>query len=98
MSAKSDKPGVHTKEFLVRDKLGFHARPASQFVKTASRFTNCEIVVHKDQHKANGKSVIGLLLLAAGHGAKLTVHAHGEDAPQALAELELLMDAQFEEG
>jgi phosphocarrier protein HPr len=97
MSARVERAGVMTKDFWVRGKLGFHARPAAQFVKTASRFAKCEIVVHKDGDKADGKSLIGLLLLAAGPGTKLTVHAHGEGASQALAELELLMQRQFGE-
>ena len=85
-----------TKDFLVANKLGIHARPAAMFVKTANRFT-CDIFVEKDGEKVNGKSIMGLMMLAAGPGSTLTVHAHGHDASQALTELETLFKAKFEE-
>ena len=85
-----------TKELLVANKLGIHARPAAMFVKTANRFS-CDIYVEKDGEKVNGKSIMGLMMLAAGPGSKLTVSAHGQDASQALAELETLLKRKFEE-
>ena len=85
-----------TKEFLVANKLGIHARPAALFVKTANRFA-CEIYVEKDGEKVNGKSIMGLLMLAAGPGCKLTVHAQGPDASKALAEIEGLVKRKFDE-
>jgi len=85
-----------TKEFLVMNKLGIHARPAALFVKTANRFA-CEIFVEKDDEKVNGKSIMGLMMLAAGPGSKLTVHATGPDASKALSELELLLKRKFDE-
>jgi len=85
-----------TKDLLVSNKLGIHARPAALFVKTANRF-NCDIFVEKDGEKVNGKSIMGLMMLAAGPGSVLTVHAQGHDASQALAELEILFDHKFEE-
>jgi phosphocarrier protein len=88
--------GLMTKDFLVSNKLGIHARPAAMFVKTANRFT-CDIFVEKDGEKVNGKSIMGLMMLAAGPGSTLTVHASGHDASQALAELESLFKAKFEE-
>jgi phosphocarrier protein HPr len=88
--------GLMTKDLLVSNKLGIHARPAAMFVKTANRFT-CEIFVEKDGEKVNGKSIMGLMMLAAGPGSTLTVHAQGHDASQALAELESLFKAKFEE-
>ena len=98
MSAKKIADGILilTKEFLVSNKLGIHARPAALFVKTANRFT-CEIFVEKDGEKVNGKSIMGLMMLAAGPGSKLTVHAHGHDASQALSELETLLKRKFDE-
>ena len=87
---------VVTKDFLVANKLGIHARPAAMFVKTANRFS-CDIFVEKDGEKVNGKSIMGLMMLAAGPGSKLTVIAEGQDAPQALAELETLIKAKFNE-
>src|SRR5215472_2101226 len=85
-----------TKDFLVSNKLGIHARPAAMFVRTANRFA-CEIFVEKDGEKVNGKSIMGLMMLAAGPGSKLTVHAQGHDASQALAELEALFKGKFDE-
>ena len=85
-----------TKHFLVANKLGIHARPAAMFVKTANRF-HCDIFVEKDGEKVNGKSIMGLMMLAAGPGSKLTVHAQGNDASQALAEIETLIERKFDE-
>jgi phosphocarrier protein len=98
MSAKAIAGGqaVMTKDFQVLNKLGIHARPAAMFVKTANRF-HCEIFVEKDGEKINGKSIMGLMMLAAGPGSKVTVHAHGHDASQALAELEMLINRKFDE-
>lgn len=98
MSAKklTDGSSAMTRDFWVANKLGIHARPAAMFVKTANRFT-CDIFVEKDGEKVNGKSIMGLMMLAAGPGSKLTVHAHGQDASQALAELEILIKRKFDE-
>lgn len=98
MSAKkiADGSATMTKDFLVSNKLGIHARPAALFVKTANRFT-CDIFVEKDGEKVNGKSIMGLMMLAAGPGSKLTVHANGHDASQALAEIETLILRKFDE-
>jgi phosphocarrier protein HPr len=85
-----------TRELLVSNKLGIHARPAAMFVKIASRFT-CNIFVEKDGEKVNGKSIMGIMMLAAGPGSKLKVHAEGHDASQALSELETLVNAKFNE-
>src|SRR3974377_2149576 len=85
-----------TKDFQVTNKLGIHARPAAMFVKTANRFT-CDIFVEKDGEKVNGKSIMGLMMLAAGPGSKLTVHVEGKDASQAMAELKTLIKRKFDE-
>ena len=84
------------KELTVVNKLGIHARPAAMFVKTANRFAS-EIFVEKDGEKVNGKSIMGLMMLAAGPGSKLTVHADGPDASQALSEIESLLKRKFDE-
>ena len=98
MSAKkiADSGSTMTRDFLVSNKLGIHARPAAMFVKTANRFT-CDIFVEKDGEKVNGKSIMGLMMLAAGPGSKLTVIAQGHDASQALTELETLIKRKFDE-
>ena len=85
-----------TKELLVSNKLGIHARPAAMFVKTANRFS-CDIFVEKDGEKVNGKSIMGLMMLAAGPGSKLTIHANGPDASKAIAEIEGLLKRKFDE-
>lgn len=97
MSAKkSPDGGVVTRELMIVNKLGIHARPAALFVKTANRF-GCDIFVEKDGEKINGKSIMGLMMLAAGPGSKLIVHAHGADALQAVLELEALVQRKFDE-
>ncbi len=85
-----------TKTFTVNNKLGIHARPAAQFVKTASRF-DCEIRVEKDGEEIDGKSIMGLMMLAAGHGSELIVTAEGSDEADALTALEALFLKNFEE-
>jgi phosphocarrier protein len=98
MSAKkaTDSASMMAKDFMVSNKLGIHARPAALFVKTANRFT-CDIFVEKDGEKVNGKSIMGLMMLAAGPGSTLTVSAEGRDASQALEEIEQLMKRKFDE-
>src|SRR5690242_21304775 len=97
MSAKKiDSRQNLSREIVVLNKYGIHARPAAMFVRIATRF-NCDIFVEKDGEKINGKSIMGLMMLAAGPGSKLTLHAEGQDALQALAELEVLMNRKFDE-
>ena len=98
MSAKkiADADSIMTKNFQIANKLGIHARPAAMFVKTANQFV-CEVFVEKDGETVNGKSIMGLMMLAAGPGSKLTVHAQGHDASQALAEIETLIQRKFDE-
>ena len=97
MSAKKSSNGEFlTKELTIANKLGIHARPAALFVKTANRFA-CEIFVEKDGEKINGKSIMGLMMLAAGPGSKIILHVRGADAPQAITELEALVHRKFDE-
>ena len=85
-----------TKELIVANKLGIHARPAALFVKTANRF-ECDIFVEKDGEKVNGKSIMGLMMLAAGPGSRLILCAEGQDAAKAVVEIELLIKRKFDE-
>ena len=98
MSAKKviHKPGSNERELVVTNKLGIHARPAALFVKTANRF-DCEVFVEKDGEKVNGKSIMGLMMLAAGPGSKITVTVEGNDGHAALEELEALLHRKFDE-
>jgi phosphocarrier protein len=96
MTAKKSIDSTLTKQLTVANKLGIHARPAALFVKTASRFA-CDVFVEKDGESVNGKSIMGLMMLAAGPGSKLTVRAEGESAAQALNEIEALLKRKFDE-
>ena len=97
MSAKKLPDGEFlTKELTIANKLGIHARPAAMFVKIANRFAS-EIFVEKDGEKINGKSIMGLMMLAAGPGSKLTLHAKGAEAQSAIVELEALVKRKFDE-
>lgn len=98
MSAKKLPGGQSNieRDFHVPNKLGIHARPAALFVKTANRF-KCDVFVEKDGEKVNGKSIMGLMMLAAGPGCKLTVSAHGPDATDAIEEIDALIKRKFDE-
>ena len=93
---KSDDIIRVTKELVVTNKLGIHARPAAMFVRTASKF-DCDIFVEKDGERVNGKSIMGLMMLAAAQGSKLTITAEGRDAEAALKALEELFLRKFNE-
>ena len=98
MSARKpdDKGPLVKKDLLITNKLGIHARPAAMFVKTANRFA-CDVFIEKDGETINGKSIMGLMMLAAGPGSKLTVRAQGQDASQAVDEIEALIKRKFDE-
>jgi len=85
-----------TRELTIQNKLGIHARPAAQFVKTANRFSS-EIRVEKDGEEVEGKSIMGLMMLAAGHGSVITVTIEGDDEEAAMNAIIDLIDRKFEE-
>lgn len=84
------------KEIIIQNKLGLHARAAAKFVKCASQFA-CEIQVGKDAMTVNGKSIIGVLLLAAPRGSRIQIIADGEDEHSALDALVTLVEDRFGE-
>ena len=84
------------KEITVVNRLGLHARPAAMFVRIASRY-RAEVWVGKEGEKVNGKSIMGLMMLAAGQGSTLNICCDGPDADKAMAELEELIAAKFNE-
>ncbi len=84
------------KDLTISNKLGMHARPSARFVKISNRYKS-EIWVEKDGEQVNGKSIMGLMMLAAGQGSKLHVTAEGPDAAQALDDLEHLIQSNFDE-
>jgi len=96
MSAKKADGNAFSKELTISNKLGIHARPAALFVKAANRFA-CDIFVEKDGEKINGKSIMGLMMLAAGPGSKVILYVKGADASAAIAELEALVQRKFDE-
>lgn len=85
-----------TQEFTITNKLGIHARPAAQFVKTANKF-DAEITVEKDGEEIDGKSIMGLMMLAAGHGSVLTITTEGVEADESMAAIGGLISRNFEE-
>jgi phosphocarrier protein HPr len=84
------------KEITITNRLGLHARPSALFVKTCSRFKS-EVWVEKDGERVNGKSIMGLMMLAAGQGSKLLINCEGPDADRALAEIEAVVQRKFDE-
>jgi len=84
------------KELLIENKLGLHARAAAQIVKTASAFTS-KITLVKDGLEVDGKSIMGIMMLAAAKGSMVMLAAHGEDEDQAVAGLERLFRDKFGE-
>ena len=96
LSRKSESDAKHSKEFTIVNRLGMHARPSAMFVKTASKF-KADVWVEKDGERVNGKSIMGLMMLAAGQGSKLVVSAEGADAERVLAEIEAIIAQKFNE-
>jgi phosphocarrier protein HPr len=84
------------REVVIQNRNGLHARPAAMLVKVSSRF-RAEIWVEKDGERVNGKSIMGLMMLAAGKGSKLTIVAEGADAERAADELQTLIESRFGE-
>ena len=96
---KSDAtPAVQplTKELVVQNKMGIHARPAAMIVRITNKF-KAEVFVEKDEEQVNGKSIMGLMMLAAGKGSKVKFIVTGEDAAAMVAELEALFTKKFDE-
>lgn len=85
-----------TKELVVQNKMGIHARPAAMIVRITNRF-KAEVFVEKDDEQVNGKSIMGLMMLAAGKGSKVRFIATGDDAAAMVAEIEALFNRKFDE-
>jgi phosphocarrier protein len=80
----------------IKNKFGLHARPAAEFVKLACRF-QCDVWVRKQDLEVNGKSIMGMMMLAAEFGSEITIRASGDDARQAVDELIALVNGRFGE-
>ena len=78
------------------NRLGLHARPAAHFVRLANRFAS-DIYVSRDSVEVNGKSIMGVMMLAAEKGANIEIRAEGEDAERAVEDLVSLIERGFDE-
>ena len=85
-----------TKTMAIKNRLGLHARAAAQLVRTVSQF-RAEVTVSKDGQEVDGRSILGLLMLAAAQGSIIEVRAAGPDAAAALAAIEDLVARGFDE-
>jgi phosphocarrier protein HPr len=81
-------------QLVIRNQLGLHARACALFVKTASKFRS-EVFVSRDDLEVNGKSIMGVMMLAAEEGATITVRATGADEQAALEAIRDLVDGKF---
>ena len=84
-------------EVQIINKLGLHARASAKLTQVASRY-KCELWLTRNGRRVNAKSIMGVMMLAAGKGALLVIEADGEDADQALAALQKLIASKFDEG
>ncbi len=81
------------KEFVIKNNQGLHARPAALFVQISSKY-NSDVTVQKGDERVNGKSIMGILTLGANKGTKLIIEVDGDDAHQALIEIEDLLNKE----
>ena len=86
-----------TAEVQIVNKLGLHARASAKLTQLASGFA-CEIWLARNGRRVNAKSIMGVMMLAAGKGASLVIEAQGEDAEAAVAALQKLIADKFDEG
>ena len=91
-----DKKNKIEKEFEIRNKQGLHARPAALFVQTANQFES-EIEIFKDENVVSGKSIMGIMTLAAEAGSRIKVQIVGADAEDAMTAIEKLFESNFGE-
>lgn len=89
--------GANSKSFEVKNKLGLHARAAAQFVRVSSKYDS-DIRIKKDGYEVDGKSILGVLSLAAIKGSTIEILAEGDDSQQAFEEISALIECGFGEG
>jgi phosphocarrier protein len=85
-----------SREFTISNKLGLHARPSAQITQIASRYTS-EVWLAKNGRRVNAKSIMGVMMLAAGQGSVLTVEADGADAAEVISAIGQLIETRFGE-
>lgn len=88
--------GVEVRSFIIKNKLGIHARVAAMLVQKASQYS-CDVKIEKDGHEVNAKSIMGVMMLAAAKDSTVTLKAEGPDAPEALHALGALFEGKFGE-
>lgn len=93
----SETTEAQTRDFTVQNRMGIHTRPAAQIVRLANKYPDLEIIVSKDDEVVNGKSIMGLMMLAAGQGSCLKFSVRGHEAAQFLTEMEALFASKFSE-
>ena len=93
---KKNSDEILEQKFTIGNKLGLHARPAALLVQVANTF-QCEVTLQKGKQKVNGKSIMGVMMLAAGMGSVVTVRVVGSDARKALAAISKLFNDKFQE-
>ncbi|MBI5894258.1 MAG: HPr family phosphocarrier protein [Deltaproteobacteria bacterium] len=96
MNDNNKSNSVAKKTLIIQNKLGLHARAASQFVQLTNKF-KADITISRGRQEVNGKSIMGVMMLAAAKGSKITVTASGEDANSALDAIEKLVNDKFGE-
>jgi phosphocarrier protein len=89
--------GEYSKSFEVKNKLGLHARAAAQFVRVSSKYDS-DIRIKKDGYEVDGKSILGVLSLAAIKGTTIEILTEGDDSQQAFEEISALVECGFGEG
>ncbi len=90
------RPPTKSVTLLIQNRSGLHARPAALFVQTANKFKS-KIEVQKGKSKADGKSIMGIMTLAAGQGVQITIRATGPDAAKSISTLAQLVRNNFGE-
>ena len=96
-SDASSATGALTKELVVQNKMGIHARPAAMVVRITNKF-KAEVFVEKDDEQVNGKSIMGVMMLAAAKNVFLDIEINGSDEEEALAAIKSLILDFFGEG
>jgi phosphocarrier protein HPr len=91
-----DTTGAMERTIVIANRYGLHARPAAEFVKLATQYRS-QILVRKDGLEVNGKSIMGMMMLAAECGAEIAIRADGADAADALDALIALVSRRFDE-
>jgi len=85
-----------TRSLVIRNRYGLHARPAAKFVEIASRF-QAQVMMSKDGIEVNGKSIMGVLVLAAEKGSKIELRVDGKDEKEAIEALAGLLEGKLDE-